>query len=340
MVDGDTISRTGPASTLPTTIEWLGGLGGVIDSGTNGVHFTRTNWSQLYASLSDWNWSTSRTLSRSKSLLFDAQATGDGRGTYFFDHGASGISEEYFSCNYYWEVPSAIISGGGGLQWKIRRGHFDVDVVDAQDPSWYTSSNRGGVALFLAVFNQDATHTPDTIVPGYHFLAGGPRPPENTWMRVETWTKVNSPAGTANGTWRLKITNLSTGATVCDETFTGLNFVGNSPAVSNLRYCVMQNFLGNSTIGGPDHGDAKIWMDDVYIASVASGSNAFVHAELCNNSVYASSTIRRACKVNSIAGTDWSVTLNGPLSVFGVSDLTGLYLALFDSSNTPTMRAV
>lgn len=320
VADGATITRTGPSASLPTTVEFLGGSGGIIESGTNGVHFTRSGWSQLFASLSDWQYSTANPLSRTKTLRFDTAVTGDGRGTYFFDHGTSGVSEEYTSCNYYCDRGSAT-----QMQWKVKRLMPNEDTTDATLPSWYVAAWYNGPGSFINHWStgQSATDYLTSDIP------------TNTWVRVETWTVISNPAGTANGSIRVKVTNLSTGSTILDNTLSSIITRGSGDPVS--RYHTMQNYLGNESPGGTR---IFIDMEDIYISSVSSGSNAFVRAELCNNSVYANATVKRLCKVNSITGTDWNVTLNGPSAVFGTSNLSGLYLALHPASGTPTMALI
>lgn len=328
IVDGTSYNVTGPAVAVPTTVEGLGFKNGIIDSGTPGNVFTRANWSRGFPGECDWRWSTTRTLSRTRALRFDPaglnSSPDNGRGTYTFDHGASGLTQEYFSCNYYWTMTNA-------CQWKLRRGNYIDDVVDGQDPSWYTSCNtQSGFNIFLNVFNQNVVGNPIQDASAGVW-------PNGTWFRCQIFFTVNSPAGTANGTWRLVVTRISDGAVIQDYTFSGINFKGNAPAVGIFRYSVMQNYLGNSLVASHDHGNCIIDMDDIYLSSVASGTGAFVRAELCNNATFASATKTSGpCKINSIGGTTWNVEANqGPNSI---SDYT--HWALFNAANTPTMVAV
>ncbi len=323
IVDGSTVSVTGPSASVPS-YEWLGGLNGVIQSGTPGAVFSRTNWIPLsgYGTQPNWYYSTARSLSRSQSLLASNQTptVGGGIKTYSYDNGASGASEEYFSCNYYLDTGVA-----SQMQWKIRRFMPTEDTTDGTVPSWYTARWVSGPGSFV---NRWATGSSSSDSIGTEY-------PINAWFRFESWTVVSSPVGTANGSIRVKCTNLSTGATVFDFTESSIITRGSGDPV--YRYTVMQNYLGNET---PTNTPLSVNMEDVYISTVSSGSGAFVRAELCNNSVYSSATVTRVCQVSSIVGTTWNVVLNGPYSAFGQTTLSGLYLALFPSSGSPTMVVV
>lgn len=324
LADGATVVVTGPSATLPSS-EWLGGKDGVIESGTPDTLFSRSGWSDGFPNnISDWYYSTARTLNRSRALLFDSTIVADGRGTKSFDYGSSGITQEYRSCNYFWEVPAE----QGDMQWKIWRGGVDLDMTDHIDPSWRWTTMRSGITNSLTVYDQDTGGSEGS---GLHYFPDGSVEPDGIWIRCECWVTVNSPLGTANGTFRARVTRVSDNEEITDTTITGLNFRGNSPAAGHLRYAHWQNYFGNG--GDIEHGNAKMHMDDIYMSRVASGTGAFVRAELVNNAVYASATAAPViCEVLSIEGTTWSVKLNGAG--------TGKWLALFNASNVPTMVAL
>lgn len=323
-VDGSTVTVTGPTATVPDIVENFGLLGGVQDSGTPGAKFSRALWTQGFPDgEGDWKFTTSRLVgARSRSIVFDPLANGspsNGRGTFYYDYGAAGISQEYRSCNFFWNVP------GLRHQWKIWRGNHIQDVTDGADPSWYISSNGAGVPLFISVYAQDSLH----------WIPTDPRPPENQWFRLELFITHNSPLGTANGVARLRATSIATGAVLFDQTVTGIRFRGTGAAA--LRWGPWQNYLGNSgtTV---DHANASITMDGIYASAMRAGVGAFVRAELCDNASYAASSKRVPCRVNSIVNGEWSVTLDRGHHV--PTNLAGLWLALFDANNSPTMRQV
>lgn len=196
---------------------------------------------------------------------------------------------------------------------------------------------------FVNVYDQDPTITRYW---GTNPFGGENVYHENENFRLETWFISNSNTSTANGTFKVKVTRLSDGVVRASSIFTNILYRGPLADNGPDRYSVLQNFLGNAAnYGYPnDYGDAKVSMDDIYIASTTTGTNAFVRAELVNNATYASATKHAICEVISIVGTTWSVKVNCPSAIFGSSNAAGLYLALFDNnianSDTPTMVAI
>lgn len=328
--DGVQVTVTGPTITAsPSVVEFLGGAGGAIASGTPGVEFARTNWSKLDGVNLPWRFSTTRTLHRSRSLLFDAQAENDGRGTYFFNYG-SGIVQEYYSANYYWEPGVGVTD----MQWKIRRltnaTAVEVDdsgVVDHEDPSWRVTTMMpgGAFALSTVVYDQDTTHHNHADA-GVHLFDGEPYAPVNVWMRYEHWWTSNSSPGAADGSIRVRITRLDNGTEVCDQTFTGIIYRGAGADDGAHQYASLQNYFGNG-VGGPEHGNAKMYMDDILLQAKTSGVGAYVRGEILNNAVYATSTIHNPMPV-TVVGTQWTFIPNG----------NGTHVALFDQANNMTIR--
>ena len=321
LTDGVSVNVTGPAETRPTTVEWFGDSDGIIESGSNGATFSRSGWTQAFSSEGEWKYSTTGANSRTKVLLVDYVANGsasNGRGTYYFDYGVGGYTDNYRSGHFYWDVPGSV------PQWKIWRWAQTQNVTDLTDPSAYCAQVAGSGDLFLNIYNQ---HSPTTnymsASPSTQFL-------QNAWMRVESWFRCNSPAGTANGTHRFRVTNLSTGATVVDSSLSSILFRGNSPDPGGFRNAVWQHYNGNA--GTPDHGNAKIRMEEVM------EQNGWVRAELVNNATYASATKRSLCKVNSIVGTTWNIKPNK--GAYAISDYTHWALFGASSSSVPTMVAV
>ncbi len=332
--DNAIISVTGPAATLPTLREWLGGATGVIESATNGAAFSRANWSPLGAG-STWYYTQARPNNRIQCLVFDSTINLHYAGTQFYDHGAAGFTDLYTSCNYYCETPAAV----SNFQWKIKRwmpnlsyeGDPEPDVRDGINPSAYISRYKIWTESFINVFNEDPTVT--------RWYSTGQTWPMNAWFRLETWMSRNAVIGAATGYYRIKCTRLSDGVVTCDQSYTNVLWRGASATVPH-RYDTYQNYCGNAADSGypRDWGDAKIYMEDILSqahASATDGSSQ-VRAELCNNAVYNSATKRIPCYTESIVGTTWNVRLNGPANYFG-SNLSGMYLALFPASGTPTM---
>lgn len=335
VLDNDVVVVSGPAAALPTFREWLGGAGGVIESGTLGAEFSRPNWSLLFNPQSRWYYTNARVNSRTKTLVFDSTINLHYAGTQFLDHGAAGITDMYTSYNCFIDSPPFPV-GPQNLQAKLKRLMAELDVQDGFNPSMYTSRWKNWTESFVNIYSEDPTPT-RTFPPNQTW-------PWNAWFRMEMWMSRNNPIGSANGFYRLKCTRISDGFVPCDVQFTNVIWRGPGATLPH-RYDCYQNYTGNAPDGTPpwpnEWGDSKINMEDIYSASHSSLMNgaAQVRAEIVNSAVYASATKHKLCFVEDIdGGANWSVRLNGPSGYFGSSDLRGLYLALFPASGTPTMR--
>jgi hypothetical protein len=313
--DGATIEVQGPAVGQLPIVEWLGGRDGHIDSATPDATFGKAGWNPSFPGLAEWQYSTTRVLSRSRSIVADTdyQTQGEGRRTYFFDFGSAGVEQQYFSANYYVDTGSAT-----ELQWKILRLLPQQLEVDGQDPSWYTAQWMSG-GTFMNEYGDGSTHwMPDNSVPF------------NEWIRIEIWFTGSAP-GTADGSWRRRVTRISDGTVVHDSTFSGIQWKTQQSPV--FRYACLQNYLGNES---PEGTRLRAYMDDVYLSAVPSGTGAFVRAELIDAPSVSAATHRAICEVSSISGTTWSVILNqGTLA-----SVSGAYLALFGAADTDATATV
>lgn len=342
VADGASYSFTSNVSiSAPPSYEWLGGSGGVIDAGTNGVHFTRTNWQQLNPTLSDWLWSTSRTLSRSKSLMYDGTAqgeTGNARGTYHHDCGASGWGEMYSSCNYYWQMSPNQTQ----CQWKIMRWQTQTDhtggggpeVVDNYGPSGYIAAPQLNDDFFLNTFYNCNGSGSSTASTQYFSPAAAPTTPHNTWIRIETYMKENTTPGTANGLFRCKMTRCSDGAVLWTASSSNRIWRGASDVSDVFRYLVYQNYFGNGAgINGNVWENSVIFMDDLFHSWVTPGnSGGQRRIELINASTHASATLQPAIQEwTAGSGTSRTVKLNLPSNY---PSFSGCYLVEFDDTNS------
>lgn len=318
VADGDSVVRTGPAATIPTRVEWLGGLGGAIDSAEPDEEFARANWTKSFTTESRMRYTTERPLSRATSLHADNHwPTSDGRKTWYYDYGASGVTQEYRSCNFYCDNGVAT-----QFQWKIWRGSYVNNESDGSVPNWYIASWLGGPGAFFAHFNTDDG--------GNHTTSLATEAPLKTWFRMEVfWT--SGTVNTADGSARIRFTRISDGEVLLDVTQTGKEFRSTADAV--YRYAIWQNYLGNAT---PGETQLDVYMDDIYMSAVSSGTGAFVRAELIDSDDYDTATKFAICEVEDITGTDWTVKLNkGP---YDMADLT--HLAMFDASGAATVVAL
>lgn len=332
--DGDTVVRTGPSATLPN-VEWLGGLGGFVVSQPLNSEFMATSpsgWTLLPPSTSQRpTFNNEQTLNRPQCVIFDTRNTTEYKQTLFYDTGASGYSSMYTSKFIYLDH---LTLTSGYLQWKMMRWTRTETVVDG-DGGYM--SNRPNSVSFFSYFNSAGQTTKYFDVGGAQNLPG-----RGAWYRYETWMSMNSSPGVADGTWRVKVSNPSTGATVVDNSYTDIAWNGSSDS-GQLRYLVLQNYYGNADVGlptGAGNGNAfgVSWWDDIYISWTTSGGGAQVRSELINASTYAASTVRTTNQINSIVGTSWSDKLNKGRHT--QTDLSGLWLAQFNSSGTETITTV
>lgn len=334
LADGATVTRTGPSATMPNQ-EFLGGVTGFNASAVSGTTFSRTNWSILTPATAMMPHSDSEfALNRATAVLSDFRSSLEYKQTRIFDTGASGYSSIYAS---WWDRYSHdSLSGGQSIQRKMMRWLNVADVQDSDGGAYM--ANWDGVATAFFTNFRNVTANQDTLF--YDNSTGSLTdiPSGTSWQRFEIWLVNNTPSGTANGYFRVKVTTTA-GVTLVDNVSTNRRFRDSGDSLGNFRYITPQDYVGNATDGGPgpDNKNATAAHDDEHFLWLTSGTGFPARAELVNNVVYASSTVRRTCELVSITGTSWVVKLNGPFSAFGVTDLTGLYLALFDSAGTPTM---
>lgn len=345
--DGASVSVTGPSATLPSQ-EWLGGLNGFVDGNTAGEEFmndARAGWSLLAPSTSKRpTFSTEQILNRTKSVMFDTRNSTEYKQTLFFDTGASGYVSMYTSAYIY--LTHEDILTGQYLQWKMIRWYNAADVQDGTNGNSFRGyyltqqirpTGTDNDLLFTGFQNAGSVGSPNIVQATKYPTPGFPK--KDAWYRYETWLVKNSSPGTADGYFRAKCTNASTGATVTDNSYSDIILNGNADD-GNFRYLVLQNYFGNAQDGGfgssHDNLYACAWWDDIYVAWDTSTRSTPPRVELVDNATYASATVRLNCKVNSIVGTTWNIEVNKGR----MADLTGKYWAFFAAgSSTPSMVA-
>lgn len=344
--DGDSVTVTGPSATLPNQ-EFLGGLNGFIDGNTLGEEFmndARSGWSLLAPSTSKRpTFDNEQTLNRSKAVMFDTRNSTEYKQTLFFDTGASGFVSMYISACIY--LTHEDIQTGQYLQWKMIRWYNQADVLDGANGNtmrgYYLSQQIRPAAtandlLFTGFQNAGSVGSPN-VIQATKYPTGFPK--KGAWYRYETWLVKNSAPGAADGYFRVRCTNVSTGVATGDDSYSDIILNGNADD-GNFRYAVLQNYFGNAQDGGfgssHDNLYACAWWDDIDIVWSSSARSTPPRAELVDNATYASAGVRTSCKVNSISGTSWNISVNKGRH----ANLTGKYWALFAAgSNTPTMVA-
>jgi hypothetical protein len=208
--------------------------------------------------------------------VFDTRGTTEYKQTLFYDTGSAGYSNLYTNALIY--LDHATLQPGSYLQWKIMRWYKVADVLDhinGLSGSYMSNAMGSGHVGVITGWNTDQGQYV------YWFAPDQSRtnlPGRGAWYRYETWVRLNSSPGTADGRFRVKVTNPVTGAVVTDNVIPNaiLNGRGDS---GNYRYLVLQNYFGNAQDGGytqAANGEAVAWWDDVYI------SQSEARVELCS----------------------------------------------------------
>jgi hypothetical protein len=348
--DGATYSFTSPVSaSAPPSKEFLGGSAGPIASGTNNTAFSRTGWTKLSNSTTaDWYFSTVRSLNRSKSLLYDGAARGEStapggnaRGTQQYDTGASGYKKLHRSTWYYWNWPHLDATN---TQWKIQRwqhqtdhtGGGGPDVVDCYPPSAYVSSAQIHDNTPFSIFTENGTGPVTCDQAGLN-TTSSQFVPRNAWFRLDTYMQENTPAGTGNGTYRIKVTEYATPSNTWTVTSTNRVWRGTLDVSDVYRYAIYQNYLGNSAeLYGPWE-ESVIYIDDLYMGWVTSLSDTLYRVEMIDTNNIATATHPGVIQdITAASGTAWSVTLNAG----HWSTVTGRYLVVIRCDDETVMGYV
>jgi hypothetical protein len=342
--DGATYSFTSPVSaSAPPSKEFLGGSGGVIVSGTTNTAFSRTGWTKLSGStVADWYYNTTRSLNRSKSLVYDGAARGEvdtpggnARGSQQYDTGASGFKKLSTSVWYYWDWPHLDATQ---TQWKIMRWQTEDDppgpqVVDCVRPSAYLSSHQSYTNTFFSVFSTVAAACDQQTT----FSSGAQLMPRNGWFKLVTYVQENTPAGTANGAFRVQVTEYANPANTWTINSTNRIFRTATDNSNVFRYPVFQNYLGNSLGLYGAWENSLIYMDDMYMGWVTSLSDTLYRVEMIDTGNIATASHPGVIQaITAASGTAWSVTLNAGYW----SSVTGRYLVVIRCDDETVMGYV
>jgi hypothetical protein len=280
---------------------WFGGATGLVDSLASGARIDQQNilgLSLLTPSTATYpHVSTERSWSNGKSLVFDVRNTTEYKQTLFFDMGASGYTTLYTNALIY--LNHDTLASGSYLQWKMMRWTKTQTVVDG-DGAYM--SNRPNTTSFFTYFN----------APAAYWFEGSYRnlPGRGGWYRYETWIQLNS-AGASDGSFRVKVTNPTSGAVVVDNDIRNIPFNQSS----NLRWLVLQNYFGNagdSGSGQRDNANAVAWWDDIFI------STSQARVEVCAEATWAACVNREVQPVSSWSDNSISLKINrGALANLG-----------------------
>ena len=322
--DNQEITITGSGfGSNPLRQEFLGGQ--KIDALANGARIDQqgwANWSLMTPSTSTYpHVTTERGWSNGKSIAFDTRGTTEYKQTLFYDTGSNGYATLYTNALIYLDHMDLL--PGSYLQWKMMRWYKVPDVLDhAQSLSGAYMANRIASSSFFGLFNSTTSGQQSfwMVSPS----GGGPElPGRRAWYRYETWVRMNSTPGVANGTFRFRVTNPVTGQVYNTNTWNNImyNAAGDS---GNLRYLVLQNYFGNASDGGyaqDGNGQAVAFWDDVYI------SQSEARVEVCDQSTYSQCVNKEIQLPTSWADGRITVRLNK-----GNKSQVGAYLYVVDST--------
>lgn len=252
--DGSTFTITGTGfGTNNLNIEWLGGSGGNIESGTVGNVFSKENWRTQVLSC---QYNNARAHSGIKSIICDSTIGNDGRRGFSYDPGSNvPAGGAFVSWWVFWD------QGGASGQWKMFRLNWENDVVDTGPEirvfNW-TSNNQ-----FVIASPTDRTLWPSP---------SNVYPENGEWVRIDIWI-VPSSVGVEDG--RAYFWLYRPGSKLQNAVNTGFKTY-DAGVTRKLRYYIFQNYQGNGLAGY-----SKVWNDDIYISH---GTPARV--ELCDTSTW------------------------------------------------------
>jgi hypothetical protein len=297
-------------------VEWLGGTGGVIESGGDGETFrslSRAGWSE---DLAPGRFTTANVYSGRVSLAFDSAANGnDGRFGMHYDTGVQ-YAELYTSYMTYFDN-----RGVGSGQWKMMRWGHTNSLVDTSTPNtlmsnWWPSGDA------YVVFNGTTQGAGEDIS---IWMNESPLPQAGAWYRVETMMRPATAAGRADGEVWVRVTRASDG--VQTGYFRNANVTTYTPGeTKRYRFVTFQNYQGNGfgTTG------TRAYMDDIYISTTQA------RVEICEAAQWS------ACRKKEIqyptAWADGRITVR--LNKGARSSLTGAYLYVIDSTGAANANGI
>lgn len=310
LADGGKVTITGSSfGSGPSNVEWLGGAGGPIESGSTGNDFSRSSWSISGdgAANGPFKYSTDQVRSGSKSLKAILPSADNNAVLKYQLPTSVGSGQQIYIT---WWV-RANYTGGPSGQWKILRLSKNNTIVDGPSEFvWFNWDMKAGSSG-----TSSAQHV-NPAAGGTHYSAWFSKDVQpkgdNSWYRMEYLLKSGT-TGNYNG--ESTITRTTSSGAVSSETKTG--WADHYSSSDYYNWVIFQNFLGNSFTGG------TIWFDDVY---VQQGSQARV--ELCTNSTWAS---RGVCEIQKTNSWD-SSSINIDVNKGGFKAGANAYLFVVDSS--------
>ena len=290
IVDDSTVTITSSSSSFgtgPSSVEWLGGKSGAIESGTPGSKFSKTNWDGANPWPENYPvYSSSQAHSGSKSIYCNPTSSSWNSILDYQLPSPVTSSGSLFVSTWY-----RITSSGSG-QWKMNRFTTNNTIVD------------GTNQLVLFSWTDGTQVCVDPNVVSYTGISPSPIATQNTWMRIDQYIK----AGTSSGSYTL--TKYVPGSTKQSAT---ISSYPTHRSGGSWNYIIWQNYAGNGL------SEAKIYIDDIYISN---GSQARV--EIGDKSTYTSCTHLEIQPTSSWSPSSISFKVNK--GSFGSSDAAYLFV--------------
>lgn len=336
VADGDekTVTITGAGSNVPAGNQsFLGGTGGVVESGTNGALFETgmpANWEQPGGDGPEF--SNARTLNGTQSLLNDRTGSAYQFGIRY-DHGSS-QRVQFVRVSYYMENPNGTygqlkfvrfvgaINTYGGLHDLNQPNHYITFFSPLAVPPGsrtYMPVNNSTLGGSNVNRQEDAGSSGETN--GYYA--------ENEWVTLEIYSVHNSDVSTADGTVRLVARSEASGNIIADYTWSNVRL--DYDGADRGRWLVIQFYMGN----GLDY-SCKVYIDrDVYVSSNTSSATPPKYILLGDASTYSACTKFTVCEytawVDNGATSDITFRVNQGYH----ASLSGIYVYAMSGPNTP-----
>ncbi|KAB0666483.1 hypothetical protein F6V25_03420 [Oryzomonas japonica] len=305
-VDGQAVTISGSGfSANPavgtSSLEFLGGAKGPIESGTSGNSFSRTNWSVDTEWGNDIQYSSSNVPWGTKVLQMTGNYTSSGSGNpeapLYYKFPTAVTSSDHIFVSW-WQRTT--FTGNG--QYKIIRFTPTQTIIDGDGQDcWFFHNNAGGNQFTRPLYSS-------SLWPGF-----SPAAPQGTWQRVDLdITTSGSSSGSVNFSNYVPGSAVSMSSNSNWQThYSGLNW----------NYVVWQNYFGTDGLGNMTQG--AVGFKDIYISH---GTPARI--ELCDSSAWSKRTQCQIQYPTSWNDTAASIQLNA-------GSLTGAaYLYVVDSTGT------
>lgn len=255
-IDGNTITICGSGfGSHSLDIEWLGGKGGPIETGTVGDDFNKDNWDN---GLMKAQYDNTIAYSNSKSIIFDSTINNDGRFRLSYDPGSEITLKTYITWMAYIDK-----NGVQDGQWKMFRLNHENNVEDTKPEitlfNWFGRNH--GKTLFVRREKGEIEQR-YYLNDQYPALGENVMPSDKEWVRIELIIEPSSSPGSNDASFEYIVHHPNSGSNPrIDKVFKKDDLISYSEnELKKWRYYVFQTYQGNGF-----EGKSKVWLDDIYI---------------------------------------------------------------------------